>query len=268
MIAIPVTLVSADGTEYAAPVQEIRTPMRFFEYFKHLLSVDFPDPLKDNAARKLAMAIVEIAYSEPTLIYDKVKTEKQKVNVRNEIPPVIVQVHKEDSIIGKNDLLTANHLQKLNELQSRMRISFLAEIGYLVLSLLFVLLILKYLEAYQPGVAHNIRKTAVILLGVLLIFALARIAVHLSLFDQGNHKLSHVAYAVPLGALGVILTLLTRAHLRRRAEHHPPLRTVESGRYKKVPTGAPKGFNKAPQKAPKWQNSRYFVTKCGKLPPI
>jgi membrane-associated HD superfamily phosphohydrolase len=213
MIAIPVTLVSADGTEYAAPVQEIRTPMRFFEYFKQLLSVDFPDPLKDKAARKLAMTIVETAYSEPTLIYDKVKTEKQKVNVRNEIPPIIVQVHKEDSIIGKNDLLTANHLQKLNELQSRMRISFLAEIGYLVLSLLFVLLILKYLEAYQPGVAHNIRKTAVILLGVLLIFALARIAVHLSLFDQGNHKLSHVAYAVPLGALGVILTLLITSRM-------------------------------------------------------
>ncbi len=213
LIAIPVTLVSSDGMEYAAPVQEIRTPMRFFEYFNQLLSIDFPDPVKDKSARQLALAIVETAYSGPTLIYDKVKTEKKKEEVRKEVSPVIVQVYKEDSIIGKNELLTDNHLQKLNELQSRMRISFLAEIGYLVLSLLFVLMILKYLEAYQPEVAHDLRKTAVILLCVLLIFALSRIAMHISLLDQGNHKLSHVAYAVPLGALGVILTLLITSRM-------------------------------------------------------
>ena len=110
-------------------------------------------------------------------------------------------------------MVTAEHIQALSELHGEMRVSSLAEIGYLMLALLCVLIILRYLYVYHPDVSSDTRKVTVILLGVVMIFALTRVAVHLSLLDLGSHKLSNVAYAVPLGALGVILTLLVHSRL-------------------------------------------------------
>ncbi|MGC9328105.1 MAG: HD family phosphohydrolase, partial [Candidatus Hinthialibacter sp.] len=212
-LSIPVTLIAPDGTRFAAPGQEIYTPLQFFDQFQQRFHSDFPDPVKDLAARQLAEKIIQTAYPGPTLIYDQEQTEALKQKAREEVAPVIVHVNKDETIVGKNELVTELDYQALSELRSSMRISPLAEIGYLILSLLFVLVVQRYLNLYHPEVAMDIRKIIVILAGVVMIFALTRIAVHLSLLDLGSRKLAKVPYAIPLGALGVILTLLVQSRL-------------------------------------------------------
>ncbi|MBN2327154.1 MAG: HDIG domain-containing protein [Candidatus Omnitrophica bacterium] len=212
-LSVPVTLIAPDGARYAAPVQEIRTPLQFFDQFQQRFTSDFPDPVKDLAARKLAEEIIKTAFSGPTLIYDQEQTETLKQEARNEVAPLIVHVNKDETIIGKNALVTELDFQALSALRSTMRISPLAEMGYLILSLLFILIVQRYLNLYHPEVAVDTRKITVIFVGIVMIFALTRVAVHLSLLDLGSHKLANAPYAIPLGALGVILTLLVQSRL-------------------------------------------------------
>lgn len=212
-LSVPVTLIAPDGTQYAAPAQEIRTLPQFMEQFTQRINANFPDPVKDYAALELAKDLVAEAYIGPTLVYDKERSEALKEKARLEVPPVVVHVNKDETLIGKNVLVTEEHLQALTNLRNRMQISSLAEVGYLLLSLSYVVIMLRYMKAYHADVARDTRKVTVILMTVLMIFALTRVAVHLSLLDLGSHKLSNVAYAVPLGALGVILTLLVKARL-------------------------------------------------------
>lgn len=214
-LSIPVTLIKPDGSSFVAPPQEIRTQLQFIDQFKQLIATEFPDPVKDIAARELANDIIQAAYSSagPTLVYEKQQTEKLKEKARSETPQERVTVKKDEILIGKNVLVTELHLQALEELRSQTKISSLAEMGYLILSLLFVFIILQYMQSYHPDVAKDTRKVTVIFVGILLIFALTRVAIYLSLLDLGSHKLANVAYAVPLGALGVILTLLVQSRL-------------------------------------------------------
>lgn len=212
-LSVPVTLITPDESRFAVPAQEIRTTKQFFEQFDALFAAKFPDAAKDFAARELAGKIVQSAFLGPTLIYDKEHTEAQREKARKEVPPIPAHINKDETIIGKNVLAAELHLQALEALRTKTRISPLAEIGYLILSLMFVFIILRYMQTYHPEVASDKRKVAVIFLGVLFIFALTRVAIYLSLLDLGSHKLANIAYAIPLGALGVILTLLVQSRL-------------------------------------------------------
>ncbi len=212
-LAVLVMLVNPDGSRVAVPPQEIRTRLEFYQRFQELINQDFPDPVKDFAARELAMDLARNAYAGPTLVYQKQLTEERRQAARDSVEPILVSVKKEDTLIGKNDIVTSLDLQRLQALANQMSISFLAEAGYALLALLFVGTVLKYVQFYDPDIAEDTRKISVIFLGVILIFCLARIAVHVSLLDLGSQRLTYVGYAVPLGALGVILTLLINSRL-------------------------------------------------------
>ncbi len=212
-LAVLVTLVNPDGSRIAVPPQEIRTAAEFFQRFQEMIALDFSDPVKDYAARELAMDLVRAAYAGPTLIYQKQLTEERRQAARDSVEPIIVSVKKEDTLIGKNEIVTDLTLQKLQALANRMRISLFAEAGYFLLALLFVGTLLQYMQFFDGDIVKDPRKIAVIFLGVIMIFSMARIAVHASLLDLGSQRLTFVGYAVPLGALGVIMTLLIDSRL-------------------------------------------------------
>ncbi|MFB3787175.1 MAG: HD family phosphohydrolase [bacterium] len=212
-LAVLVMLVNPDGSRVAVPPQEIRTQVEFYQRFQELINQDFPDPVKDFAARELAMDLARAAYTGPTLAYQKQVTEERRQAARDSVEPIVVSVKKEDTLIGKNDIVTDLDLQRLQALANQMRISLIAEVGYLLLALLLVGTLLKYVQFFDPEIVQDTRKISVIFLGVIMIFCLTRIAVHVSLLDLGSQRLTYVGYAVPLGALGVILTLLIHSRL-------------------------------------------------------
>lgn len=208
-----ITFINPDGSRFSAPGQNIKTSEEFFQEFQTRIKQDFPDSVKDAPARELALDIVKAAYSGPSLLYRREETEALRKQALEEVEPVLVHINKEETIVGKNEIVTQYHLTKLQELRDQMKISPLAEVGYFILAILYIAVIWKYLRAYEPRITEETRKLAVIFLAVLLIFSLSRIAVHISLLDFGIQKLTHIGYAIPLGALGVILTLLVNSRM-------------------------------------------------------
>ena len=213
-IMVGVIVRLAGGQEITMPTaHEIKSPERFFQRFQQLFSVSFPDPAKDYAANQLANDIVRAVFVGPTLLYDKALTEKFKQEARQRVATIVVHVNKDETIVGKNEIVTAKDLQKLQALQAQMRLSPPAELGYFILALFFVIILLGYYKAYYSEIARDTRKISVIFLSILMIFALTRVYAHLSLLDLGSNTLKKVGFGVPMGALGVILTMLAGARL-------------------------------------------------------
>jgi len=208
-LAVGVELIDSQGNRSISPaVLEIRTHQEFFDKFRQKLETAFPDANKDYAVRELAMDVIHCVYTGPSLFFNLKETEAKRAAARQRVAEVVNHVNKEDTIIGKNDIVTIKHLQKLRALHDLIRISLYSEIGYFIMAFLLVLLVLKYLKIYNPDIAEDARKVFVIYAGMILVLILARIVSQLSLLDLGSNTLKQVGYAVPVGALGVIVTLL------------------------------------------------------------
>jgi putative nucleotidyltransferase with HDIG domain len=211
---VGITLVQPNGgTMVSTAVHEVFTKEEFFQRFQDLMETSYPAPQKDAPLRLFAMDLVQTAYAGPTLIYDLEKTQIRKNEEREKIVPTIVTVNKGETIIGKNTLVTREHLQKLRALREQMRLSPLSEVGFFVLAVLFVAIFIKYLHSYYWETVKDTRKVAVIFLAVLLILGMARVVEYITFLDQGQNTLLQAGYSVPVGTLGVILTILSSARL-------------------------------------------------------
>ncbi len=212
-ITVGVTFVDPEGKEMVFPkVEEIKSEEEFFVQFNRLISNSFPKP-DDLAARQLANELVLAAFKGPTLIYDQELTEKRRQEKRENISPIKVHVAKDETIIGKGRIVTYDHLTKLKALQEKMQISPAVETGYFVLAVFFVLIVLQFLKMYHHEIVKDTHKIAVVFAAMIMILFLARICAHLAMLDLGSNTLKQVGYCVPMGALGVILTILAGARL-------------------------------------------------------
>lgn len=205
-----VVLLDPDGRERVTlGRQEIRTYDRFLDIFSDRFSEQF----ENRPALELALDLVNAAYEGPTLVFDEERTAVYKRRIEETVQPVVVWVEKDETLIGKDEMVTERHLQRLTALRDRMRISPLAEIGFFVLAAIFVFVVLHYLRSCYPAIPCNPQQLAVVFIAIIMLLGLARLADHLSLLDMGSNILRHVGYAVPTGALGVILTVLVSPRL-------------------------------------------------------
>ncbi|MBI1389153.1 MAG: HDIG domain-containing protein [bacterium] len=208
-VAVGATLIGEDGGERVAfTLAEIRTEEGFFQYFEALFKTNYGGGPSPDAASRLAMDLAQTAYAGPTLLYNAELTNARRAAASDRVAPVRVHVGKDETLIGKDQVIDAASMQALRALYQQMRISPIAELGYFFLALLFTLVLLKYLHAYYKDIAANAQRVAIIFAGVILILALTRVAEYLSLLDLGRNTLRYVCYAIPTGALGVILTIL------------------------------------------------------------
>ncbi len=213
-VTVGAVLVDPDGDRGVTPaVNKIRSFEEYLEVFRERLSVSFPGKIKDYAAREMAVDLVRAAFPGPWLVYDKETTEKNKQKAREQVETVIRHVNKEETIIGKNENVTPQHLQKLKALQERMSISPYAEMGYLTLAVMFVFIVLRYLKGYHKDIYEQTKRIGVIFAGVLLMLGLSRVGIQLSLMELGSNTLRQVGYSIPIGALGVIVTILACSRL-------------------------------------------------------
>ncbi len=202
-------LVEPDGTISINPaINAIKTKDEYLRDFRERMEDSFPNPNKDYAARELAVDLVKSAFPGPSLIFQEDTTEAKRQAARNRIDPITIHVNKEVTIIGKDDIVTESHLQKLEALREQMSISIYAEIGYFIMALLLVIVVLNYVSIYNRDIRQDSKKIMVIFAGIILVLILSRIVENLSLLDLGSNTLKQVGYGVPVGALGVIITIL------------------------------------------------------------
>lgn len=212
-LAQGVAIASANGERVATALYEIHSYPEFLQRFREGMETSFPNKTEDSAAIELALDLVQAVYAGPTLVYNTQLTERRREEASSYIQPIVVQVKKGETLVGRNELVKPENIQKLKALQELMRVSPIAEVGYFVFGILFTALVVKYLKSYYPDIASDTKKIAVIFLAMLMLLAITRIAAYLSLLDYGANTLKPVAYAVPMGALGVILTILSSPRL-------------------------------------------------------
>ncbi|MDX9752556.1 MAG: HDIG domain-containing protein [bacterium] len=210
-LTVGATLIMEDGQSMVSTT--VYTMDEFVTRFQELIAAAFPSETEHKALREFALDLLHAVWVGPTLFFDVTATELRRNEASQKILPIVVQVNKGETIIGKNKIVTEEHILKLRKLQERMRLSPMVEMGYFILSVLFVVMLLRYFSGYYPTVAGNPQKVGVIFFAVIMVLALARVAVFLSMLDLGGDTLQQVGFMVPVGALGVMLTILDSALL-------------------------------------------------------
>ncbi|MDP8242669.1 MAG: HDIG domain-containing protein [Candidatus Hinthialibacter antarcticus] len=213
-VAVGVNIIDSNGGERAVfSLNQIRGEDEFFAQFETEFQKAFSAEANTELAAHLAFELLEYAYSGPNLLYDSIITNERKTIARDKVEPMTASAKKDETLVGKDVIVTAHHLQILRALNEQMRIPPIAEVGYFLLAILFISILLKYLAAYYPGIVWSSQRVGIIFAGVILILGVTRAAEFLSTLDLGRNILSNVAYAIPMGALGVILTILQSARL-------------------------------------------------------
>lgn len=213
-VAVGVNLIDPNGGERAVfALDQIRTSEQFFSRFQAEFQKQFQPGAPAMEVYPFASDVVAQAYAGPTLLYDAEETESRRLEASSRIEVVRIVINKDETIIGKDEIVTPGHLQALRALNQRMRIAPIAELGYFFLAAMFIGILLKFTYAYYPAVAEKPQRIAVVLACVVLLLGLTRAAEYVSMLDLGRNTLRDVPFAIPMGALGVILTILAGARM-------------------------------------------------------
>ncbi|MFZ5645441.1 MAG: HD family phosphohydrolase [Bacillota bacterium] len=168
---------------------------------------------------KLSKAYIELGQGlvnylmRPNTFYNEEKTRLLKSAARDSVHPVMVTIRSQEKIIGVGDVVTEQHLQKLEALGlSSSAAKWRTIIGSAMLVALLMVVVLFYL--YQQ--CRDIYKDAGVLylLGIIVVvtMAVARgiLAIELTKSPQFG---SLLGYMVPTGAAGMLIAILIDSRL-------------------------------------------------------
>lgn len=171
------------------------------------------------SALKLPGAYIELGqgvvklFFRPNRFFDAEKTRLLQSASRESVPPVMVTVRKEEKIIGSGDVVTGEHLQKLEALGlSRTEVPWRAIIGNALLIALLMIVVLFYLYQQNREIYTNAGVLYLLGIIVLVILAVAKgiLAIELARSPELG---SLMGYMVPIGAAGMLIAILIDSRL-------------------------------------------------------
>ncbi|WP_077177140.1 HD family phosphohydrolase [Carboxydothermus pertinax] len=147
-------------------------------------------------------------YLRPNAVYDPEATEKLRDRAAQAVPKVWVSVKQNQKIIGEGEIVTPEHLAKLEALGLlKPKPSFRNFIGAVFIILFTMLTPLFYLYQQRREVFNNLNL--LVLLGIISFFILALaksiLAINVGAFPEMTPL---VGYAVPLGAATMLIAIL------------------------------------------------------------
>lgn len=147
-------------------------------------------------------------FLRPNAVYDPEATEKLRDRAAQAVPKVWVSIKQNQKIIGEGEIVTPEHLAKLEALGLlKPRPSFRNLIGAVFLVFFTMLTPLFYLYLQRREIFENLNL--LILLGIISFFILALaksiLAINVGAFPEMTPL---VGYAVPLGAATMLIAIL------------------------------------------------------------
>lgn len=141
------------------------------------------------------------------------KTRLLQQAARESVPPVMVTIRKEEKIIGAGEVVTAEHMQKLEALGlSKGEVPWRAIIGNAMLVALLMVVVLFYL--YQQNREIYTNAGLLYLLGIIVLVILAVAKGILSIELTRSPELGALlGYMVPMGASGMLIAILIDSRL-------------------------------------------------------
>jgi putative nucleotidyltransferase with HDIG domain len=157
------------------------------------------DPSLDDREMTIAVSLVR-EFLTPTVEVDSEGTDAARKAAADAVPPVQVTIEKGEMILRSGDIVTAGDLEKLQAAGLRnpsIRWNDIAATGLVGLAISVLLCV--YLYVFQPSLAGNPRRLA--LLGLLLLAPI--LAAKLTIPGRPLY-----AYLFPLAAAPMLLTML------------------------------------------------------------
>lgn len=152
-------------------------------------------------------------YLRPNVFVDYEKTRQQQEEAIASVAPVMVSVKEGEKIIGEGEILTTEHLAKLQALGlTRPKLVSASVLGILLLTVLLMVFVLFYL--YQQN--REIYKHAghIYLLGIIVLVILGVgkiiIAINVSRWPEFS---AQFGYMVPMAAAGMLIAILLDSRL-------------------------------------------------------
>ncbi len=189
---------------------EIRTLDEFYTYAAETLRSKY-FPREDEAAlRQLATDILQAIANEPNLVYLGDETKALREKARAKVEPVMVHVDEGMRLVTDGVRIGSREAMMLQSYGEIIGLSWVSEMGILILAFATTVVIIAYLRKYHRILARDPRQLGVVLLIFVLVLALARTAAYLTRLSP---DLELIGFAVPIGALGVLITLLASGRL-------------------------------------------------------
>ncbi|MFZ5633566.1 MAG: HD family phosphohydrolase [Bacillota bacterium] len=152
-------------------------------------------------------------FIRPNKFEDPEKTRLMKQAARESVPPVMVTIRKEEKIIGVGEVVTAEHLQKLEALGlTREGVPWRAITGNALLVALLMVVVLFYLYQQSREIYTNAGVLYLLGIIVLVVMALAKgiLAIELARSPEFG---SLMGYMVPIAAAGMLIAILIDSRL-------------------------------------------------------
>ncbi len=160
----------------------------------------------------LARGVVE-KFLRPNAFYNIEKTKQKQEDAMDAVSPVMVSVKEGEKVIGEGEIITEEHLAKLQALGlTRPKPPFTSILGMVLLVALLMAVVLFYL--YQQNRLIYEQAGRLYLLGIIVVLVLmvgkAIVAINVSQWPEFS---AQFGYMVPLAAAGMLIAILLDSRL-------------------------------------------------------
>jgi membrane-associated HD superfamily phosphohydrolase len=152
-------------------------------------------------------------YLRPNAFIDMEKTKLKQEEAMSLIPPTMVSVKEGEKIIGEGEIVTEDHLVKLQALGlTKPKLPWTAILGVFLLMVLLVVVVLFYLYQQNRDIYNH--PGLIYLLGIIVLVVLAVgkaiIAINVSEWPEFG---AQFGYMVPMAAAGMLIAILLDSRL-------------------------------------------------------
>lgn len=162
--------------------------------------------------QKLASELIR-NYLRPNRFFDAEKTQRLQQTAREAVPPVMVTIKEREKIIGEGEIVTEEHMAKLEALGlSRPTLPISSILGSAFLVGLLMLVVLFYLYQQNREIYKNAGRLyllGIIVLGILGV-SKAIIAINVSQWPEFGALFGYLA---PIAAGGMLIAILLDSRL-------------------------------------------------------
>lgn len=161
---------------------------------------------------RLAEGVIK-KFVRPNKFYDKDKTELLQKTAMEAVPPVIVSVKENEKIIGEGEIVTDEHVAKLEAFGlTRYSLPVKTIVGTVLLMALLITVVLFYLYRQNRQIYKNAGHLYLLGLIVLVVLAVGKavMAINVAQWPQFG---ALVAYMVPVAAAGMLIAILLDSRL-------------------------------------------------------
>ena len=174
---------------------------------KRQLQDDIRDSGFTRPHEMLARGLVD-ELLRPNSFYNAVLTEQLQRAAMDQVPPVQVSVKKEEKIIGEGEIVTAEHLAKLQAVGLLQQpLPFKSVIGVALMILLLLGGVLFYIYRQHREIYRNIHYLYLIGIILVTVFLLGKILIAVNVAQWPEFG-TLMGYGVPVAAAGMLIAIL------------------------------------------------------------